>query len=60
MVQNQEYFLSYQENFSPPEDAGDPKAIKKRGDIDISRRNFVELCHLLTQEDEKAFEASSY
>ena len=49
--------LSYQENFSPPEDAGDPKAIKKRGDIDISRRNFVELCHLLTQEDEKAFEA---
>ena len=48
--------LSYQEDFSPPEDAGDPKAIKKRGDIDISRRNFVELCHLLTQEDEKAFE----
>ena len=49
--------LPYEENFSPPEDAGDAKALKKRKDIDISRRNFVELCHLLTQEDEKAFES---
>tara|TARA_B100000073_G_scaffold91135_3_gene71934 strand:+ start:6732 stop:9362 length:2631 start_codon:yes stop_codon:yes gene_type:complete len=49
--------LPYEEDFSPPEDAGDAKALKKRKDIDISRRNFVELCHLLTQEDEKAFES---
>ena len=48
--------LPYQAGFSAPEDAGDEKAIKKRGDINVSRRNFVELCHVLTVEDEKAFE----
>ena len=49
--------LPHDPNFTAPNDAGDPKAIKKRGDIDISRRNFIELCHVLTAEDEKAFEA---
>ena len=49
--------LPHDPNFTAPTDAGDPKAIKKRGDIDISRRNFIELCHVLTAEDEKAFEA---
>ena len=49
--------LSYDPVFKAPEDAGDPHAIKKRGDIDISRRNFIELCHILTAEDEQAFEA---
>ncbi|MGE4567508.1 MAG: valine--tRNA ligase, partial [Acidimicrobiales bacterium] len=49
--------LPYDPNFTPPEDAGDAKVIKKRRDHDISRRNFVELCHLLTQEDEKVFES---
>ena len=48
--------LPYQADFSAPEDAGDEKAIKKRGEINVSRRNFVELCHVLTVEDEKAFE----
>jgi len=49
--------LPYDPNFEPPADGGDEKAIKKRGDINISRRNFIELCHVLTVEDEKAFEA---
>ncbi len=49
--------LAYDPDFEPPADGGDPKAIKKRGDISISRRNFIELCHVLTGEDEKAFEA---
>jgi len=49
--------LPYDPGFAAPGDAGDVKAIKKRGDIDISRRNFIELCHVLTAEDEVAFEA---
>jgi len=49
--------LPYDPAFEPPADGGDEKAIKKRGDINISRRNFIELCHVLTVEDEKAFEA---
>ncbi len=49
--------LPYDSDFKTPEDAGDPKAIKARGEFDISRRNFIELCHILTAEDEKAFEA---
>jgi len=48
--------LPHDPDFVAPTDAGDPKAIKKRGDHEISRRNFVELCHRLTLEDEKAFE----
>ncbi len=49
--------LPYDPDFTAPDDAGDPKAIKKRGDLAISRRNFIELCHVLTAEDEQAFEA---
>ena len=49
--------LPHDPAFVAPADAGDPKAIKKRGEFDISRRNFIELCHRLTLEDEKAFEA---
>jgi len=41
--------LPYDSEFSAPEAAHDPV-------ISISRRNFIELCHLLTQEDEKVFE----
>tara|TARA_B100000586_G_C20114665_1_gene432281 strand:- start:2184 stop:4790 length:2607 start_codon:yes stop_codon:yes gene_type:complete len=48
--------LPYDPDFETPDDAGDPKAIKARGEFDISRRNFIELCHILTAEDEKAFE----
>ncbi len=48
--------LPHDPGFQPPGDAGDPKAIKKRGDVNISRRNFIDLCHTLTAEDELAFE----
>jgi valyl-tRNA synthetase len=43
--------LPYDPSYQPPAkpDAGHQ--------VPISRRNFVELCHGLTQEDEKAFEA---
>ena len=41
----------YDPAFTPPEEP-DPKA-----QLPISRQNFVELCHALTAEDEKAFEA---
>jgi len=49
--------LPYDPDFTAPEDAGDPKAMKERGDVAISRRNFIDLCHVLTAEDEQAFEA---
>jgi valyl-tRNA synthetase len=42
--------LPYVENFTPP-DKPDPKR-----QVPISRRNFIELCGRLTQEDEKVFE----
>lgn len=48
--------LPYDPDFERPVDAGDEKAIKKRGDVNVSRRNFVELCHILTSADEQAFE----
>ena len=48
--------LPHDPDFEIPEDAGDPKAIKARGDTPISRRNFIDLCHVLTVEDETAFE----
>jgi valyl-tRNA synthetase len=41
--------LPYDSDFRPPDDVHDPA-------ISISRRNFIELCHILTQEDEKVFE----
>ena len=49
--------LPYEPSFVPPADAGDPKAIKKRRELSISRPNFIELCHELAVEDEKVFEA---
>lgn len=42
--------LPYVEDFSPPEKP-DPKK-----PVPISRRNFIELCSRLTEEDEKVFE----
>ena len=42
--------IPYDPDFSPPADP-DPK-----NQIPISRRNFIELCHGLTVEDERAFE----
>ena len=41
--------LPYDPEFQPPAETHDPP-------VAISRRNFIELCHILTQEDEKVFE----
>jgi valyl-tRNA synthetase len=41
--------LPYDPDFVPPDEPSEPP-------ISISRRNFVELCHGLTAEDEKVFE----
>jgi valyl-tRNA synthetase len=41
--------LPYDTGFTPPTEAHEPP-------ISISRRNFIELCHILTAEDEKIFE----
>jgi valyl-tRNA synthetase len=41
--------LPYDRDFTAPADPHDPP-------LAISRRNFIELCHILTQEDEKVFE----
>ncbi|MFP7695892.1 valine--tRNA ligase [Trueperella sp. LYQ143] len=49
--------LPYEEDFEPPYQGGDGKSIKYADQKPISRRNFIELCHRLTQEDEKQFEA---
>lgn len=44
--------VPYDPHFAPPE-----KPTKSRADYaQVSRRNFVELCHRLTTEDEQAFE----
>ena len=48
--------LPYQENFQPPYEGGDNKSSKAADQLPISRRNFIELCEKLTEEDEKAFE----
>ena len=45
----------YDADWQPPADSG---ALKKdHRQVPVSRRTFVELCHALTAEDEKAFEA---
>jgi valyl-tRNA synthetase len=44
----------YDPSYAPPADAGNLK--KGVQQVSISRRNFVDLCHVLTAEDEKAFE----
>jgi valyl-tRNA synthetase len=41
--------LPYDPDFTPPSEAQDPP-------LHISRRNFIDLCHILTAEDEKVFE----
>jgi valyl-tRNA synthetase len=44
--------LPYDPSFEPPAVEG-----KSKEQVSISRQNFVELCHRLTLEDEKAYEA---
>ena len=41
--------LPYDPDFTPPDEGFDPPR-------PLSRRNFIELCHILTAEDEKLFE----
>jgi len=48
--------LPYDPDFTPPF-AGDAKSLKPADQVAISRRNFIELCESLTEEDEKQFEA---
>jgi valyl-tRNA synthetase len=56
--------LPYDPGFEPPDKAGKADRAGKAGKpgkagesrLAISRRNFVELCHRLTERDEKAFE----
>ncbi|MFW7414152.1 valine--tRNA ligase [Demequina sp. SO4-18] len=49
--------LPYEPGFTPPHEGGEGKSIKAADQQPISRRNFVELCERLTEEDEKQFEA---
>lgn len=49
--------LPYLSGFTPPFEGGDNKSSKAADQIAISRKNFIELCERLTQEDEKQFEA---
>jgi valyl-tRNA synthetase len=47
--------VGYDPSYAPPADAGARK--KDAPQTSISRRNFVDLCHTLTAEDEQAFES---
>ncbi|MGA1838362.1 valine--tRNA ligase [Herbiconiux sp. 11R-BC] len=49
--------LPYDPDFTPPFEGGDNKSSKAADQIPISRRNFIELCEILTVEDEKQFES---
>jgi len=48
--------LPYVEGFVPPYEGGDNKSSKAADQVPVSRRNFIELCERLTEEDEKQFE----
>ena len=48
--------LPYDPDFIPPHEGGDGKSIKAADQQPISRRNFIELCERLTEEDEQKFE----
>ena len=49
--------LPYDPSFTTPTPVADrPKDEQKKPPVNISRRNFIELCNTLTAEDEKAFE----
>ncbi len=52
--------LPYVENYEPPQRGMSDtsgKAVKLSDQQPVSRANFIELCHELTTEDEKAYEA---
>src|SRR6187200_865478 len=47
----------YVEGFVPPQQGDGGKNLKYADQQPVSRRNFIELCDVLTVEDEKAFES---
>ncbi|WP_298227640.1 valine--tRNA ligase [Gryllotalpicola sp.] len=49
--------LPYDPGFAPPFEGGDNRSSKAADQAPISRRNFIELCERLTEEDEKQFES---
>jgi valyl-tRNA synthetase len=49
--------LAYVEGFVPPHEGTDGKTVKASDQVPVSRRNFIELCVRLSQEDERQFEA---
>ncbi|GAA4171610.1 valine--tRNA ligase [Gryllotalpicola koreensis] len=49
--------LPYTPDFVPPYEGGDNKSSRAADQVPVSRRNFIELCERLTEEDEKQFEA---
>ncbi len=48
--------LPHVEGYQPPQQGGEGKSVKAADQQPISRANFIELCDILTIEDEKAFE----
>lgn len=48
--------LKYDPDFKPPFEGTDGKKINAKGQVPVSRKNFIELCERLTKEDEKQFE----
>ena len=49
--------LPYDPNFKPPYHGTEGKKIEARDQVPCSRKNFIELCEQLSQEDEKQFKA---
>jgi valyl-tRNA synthetase len=49
--------LPYDPDLVPPEPPGPARGRGSGRPVSVSRRNFIELCWLLTAQDEKAFEA---
>ncbi len=49
--------LPYVADFEPPYQGGEGKSIKQADQVPVSRRNFIELCERLSQEDEAQFES---
>ena len=48
--------LPYDPGFVPPQQGGEGKSIKAGDQVPVSRRNFIELCEVLTVKDEVTFE----
>ncbi|HEX5729108.1 valine--tRNA ligase [Microbacterium sp.] len=48
--------LPYDPDFAPPFEGGDNKSSRAADQVPISRRNFIELCETLTEQDEVTFE----